>query len=242
MKTLIVNADDLGYDPAVTRGIVKAMREGIVTSATYMVNTPYSAQAAVDAQGLSLGLHLNLARHPPLWSGFPPKLLGEGALVESRIAELPADVVAHEVRAQLQALLQLTGRVATHIDVHKHLHLQPAVFEGLATVAKERGLPVRSINAKMRSALVQAGVKTNPHFIGDAGGAAHWTLEQLEKELRALPDGVTELMCHPGYRPERTKSGYSEQREVELATFLHPRAKELIKELGIRLADFTVLA
>lgn len=242
MKTLIINADDLGYDPAVTRGIVESMREGVVTSSTYMVNTPYSKEAAELARGLSLGLHLNLARHAPLSRGFPQSLLADGALVEARIAELPADVVADEVRAQLDALQSLTGRAATHIDVHKHLHLHPAVLEGLATVAKERALPVRSINAQMRAALVSADVRTNPHFIGDAGGAAYWTMAQLEQQLRALPDGVTELMCHPGYRPEKTKSGYAEQREVELATFLDPRARALIAELGITLADFTVLA
>jgi hypothetical protein len=241
MKTLIVNADDLGYDPAVTRGIVQSMREGIVTSATYMVNTPFSAEAAPEARGLSLGLHLNLARHPPLWGGFPPKLLGDGALVESRVSELPADVVAHEVRAQLDMLQRYSGRPATHIDVHKHLHQYPDVLAGLSTVAKERALPVRSIDAQMRAALTAAGVRTNPHFIGDAGGDAYWTLETLERELRALPDGLTELMCHPGYRPEKTKSGYAAQREVELATFIHPRARELIAELGIQLADFTAI-
>lgn len=242
MKTLIINADDLGYDPAVTRGIVKAMREGLVTSATFMVNTPFSADAARQAAGLALGLHLNLARHPPLWKGFPKEHLGEdGTFVESRVGELSADTVANEVRAQLDELQKLTGRGATHIDVHKHLHRQPRVLDGLIGAAKERNLPVRSVSAQMRAALQTRGVKTNPHFIGDAGSAAYWTLERLETELRALPDGVTELMCHPGYKPEKTRSGYAEQREVELETFLSARAKELISELSIRLANFSAL-
>src|SRR5688500_7142073 len=64
--TLIVNADDLGYDPAVTRGILRAMRQGVVTSTTLMVNTPWAEDAAREADELSVGLHLNLARHPPL--------------------------------------------------------------------------------------------------------------------------------------------------------------------------------
>lgn len=240
-KLLIVNADDFGYDPAVTRGIVSAMRDGIVSSTTMMVNTPFSEEAAKQAAGLAIGLHLNLARHRPLARGFPESLLAKGELVESRAAELPAEVVAEEARAQLATLERLVGRPATHVDVHKHLHLNPNVLDGLIVVAREQALPVRSINEQMRKRLQSAGVATNPVFIGDAGAEAYWTLAQLEMQLRALRDGVTELMCHPGYAPSHTRSGYSAQREVELATFTHPRARELIRELGITLSDFGVL-
>jgi predicted glycoside hydrolase/deacetylase ChbG (UPF0249 family) len=237
-RTLIVNADDFGYDPAVTAGIVQSMRDGIVSSTTMMVNTPFSDDAAAQAHGLSIGLHFNLARHAPLWRTFPPTLLVGGELSEPRAKELPAEVVANEARAQLDALERLVGRPATHVDVHKHLHLLPNVLAGLCVAAKERKLPVRSINPAMRAALSGNGVRTNPAFIGDAGATAYWTLAQLESELRALPNGVTELMCHPGRTPSHTKSGYSAQREVELATFVHPRARELLVELGIELADF----
>lgn len=242
-RALIINADDLGYDPAVTRGILRAMREGVVSSATFMVNTPYSEAAAREARGLSIGLHLNLARGTPVWSGFPRALLGEdGGFVESRAASLPADVVEAEAFAQLARLAGLLGRPATHVDVHKHLHQHPHVLEGLARAARASGLPVRSIDAGMRRTLESHGVATNAHFIGDAGAEAYWTLERLEQHLASLPaDGVVELMCHPGYRPEALKSGYSAQREVELETFLHPRARELLSRAGVTPADFRVL-
>src|SRR5512142_879799 len=96
-RALIINADDLGYDPAVTRGILRAMREGVVSSATFMVNTPFSEAAAREARGLAIGLHLNLARGTPVWSGFPRALRGEdGGVVEARAAALPADAVEAE--------------------------------------------------------------------------------------------------------------------------------------------------
>ncbi|MGH9864633.1 MAG: ChbG/HpnK family deacetylase, partial [Candidatus Acidiferrales bacterium] len=38
MKRLIVNADDFGYTRGVNAGIVRAFREGIVTSTTLMAN------------------------------------------------------------------------------------------------------------------------------------------------------------------------------------------------------------
>ena len=37
-KKLIVNADDFGRTPSVTEGILRAHKEGIVTSTTAMMN------------------------------------------------------------------------------------------------------------------------------------------------------------------------------------------------------------
>lgn len=241
-RALIINADDLGYDPAVTRGILRSMREGVVSSATFMVNTPYSEAAAREAQGLHIGLHLNVARGEPVWPGFPREFLDQGAFSEPRASTLPTDAVAHEVRAQLQRLASLLGRPATHVDVHKHLHLHPNVLAGLAQVAREQGLPVRSINEPMRRELQAQGVATNAHFIGDAGAEAYWTLERFEAAMAALPaSGVIELMCHPGYTPEAVKSGYSAQREVELSTFVHPKARAALARVGISPTGFGVL-
>jgi predicted glycoside hydrolase/deacetylase ChbG (UPF0249 family) len=241
-RALIINADDLGYDPAVTRGILRAMREGVVSSATFMVNTPFSEAAARDAQGLALGLHLNLARGTPVSSTFPPALLENGELVEARAASLPVDVVEAEARAQLARFQALLGRPATHVDVHKHLHLHPNVLAGLIRAARAAGVPVRSINEPMRRELEAHGVPTNAHFIGDAGKEAYWTLERFKSAVATLPaSGVIELMCHPGYRPEAVRSGYSAQREVELDTFLHPDARKALERAGVTPADFRVL-
>ncbi len=221
---LIINADDFGYEPQVTRGIARAMREGVVSSTTMMVNTPFSEDAAKDAHGLSVGLHLNLAR----WSA-----VSDGrALDEGTAGTLSASFVHDETLAQLDRLRALLGREATHVDVHKHLHTHPNVLEGVAQAAKARGLPVRSISPGMRAALRALGVRTNDAFLGDAGTQAYWTLAQLEQDLATLPQGpLVELMCHPGYTPVELKSGYAEQREVELATFTSKRAAELLRDV-----------
>jgi hypothetical protein len=223
------------------------MREGVVSSATFMVNTPHAQAAAVAAREgggapLAIGLHLNLARGRPLSPGFPAHLLAQGELSEAHATRLDAEVVEAEAHAQLTRLEQLLGAPATHIDVHKHLHRHPAVLQGLARAARAAGLPVRSIDAPMRAALQAAGVATNHHFLGDAGQDAYWTLQELQRQLAQLPpDGVVELMCHPGYAPETLKSGYAAQREVELHTFLDPRARALLAACGVPVADFRVL-
>ena len=240
-KSLIVNADDLGYDPAVTDGILRAMTEGIVTSATLMVNAPHSAEAAARARPFAVGLHLNLARWRPLSGAVPAELLKDGEFVEANAPRLPPDAVRAEALAQLAESERLLGKPPTHVDVHKHLHRHPNVLEGLAAAAKEKGLPVRSMTATIRDNLGSCGVRTTGYFIGDAGAEAFWTLERFRIELEALPDGLTELMCHPGLAPTQVASGYNRQREVELQTFLHPGARAIVERLGIYLVDFRVL-
>jgi predicted glycoside hydrolase/deacetylase ChbG (UPF0249 family) len=239
-KRLIINADDLGYDPEVTRGIVEAMQRGVVSSTTLMVNGPYSSDAAAHVKGTSLavGLHVNLARWRPLWPGFPATLLEHGELAEPLSPSLPAEVVEREVSAQLGALESLIGRRATHIDVHKHLQRHPAVLEGVSAAAKAHRLPMRAIDETMRARIREKGIATTDAFLGDAGQEAYWTASRLEQALGSLPQGLTELMCHPGYAPSKVKSGYAEQRETELRTFLDAGLPKRLAELGIQLATF----
>lgn len=227
-RALIINADDLGYEPDVTRGIVEAMREGVVSSTTFIVNGPHSAAAAALMNGLAVGLHLNLAR----WS----KLSAKGEWDEAQAAALDPAAAAKETHAQLERFEKLMKRKPTHVDVHKHLHRHAGVLEGVAKAAAAHRLPVRSIDKAMRAALRKHKAATNDHFIGEAGSgaAAYWTLDQLEKQLQVLPkSGVIELMCHPGYAPKLIESGYSSQREVELATFTNPSARAWLERLEI---------
>lgn len=227
MRRVILNADDFGYDPAVSRGIEQAMRDGLVSSTTMMVNTPHSEEAASRAKGLSIGLHLNLAR----WRSISRP---SHEFVEAQAHGLDEAFVEAEALAQLDRLNALVGRAATHIDVHKHLHTVPSVLGGLARAAKARGLPVRSIDSAMRQRLREFGVRTNDVFIGDAGKSAWWTKEQFAQVVQSLPaDGVVELMCHPGFAPTQVTSGYSAQREVELATFCAHESKALLEARGV---------
>jgi len=242
-RLLIINADDLGYDPSVTKGIFEAMDRGVVSSATLMVNSPSSQAAAQQARGRAVGLHLNLTRWAPAWSGFPSGLLVNGALDEALAGRLPAAVAESEALAQVARFEALVGAKPTHIDVHKHLHLYEGIFEGLCAAARQRALAVRSVSAAMRARIRERGLRTCDGFLGEAGGEAYWTLNRLREQLSALPkDGCTELMCHPGYTPSTVKSGYAVQREVELETFLHPGARALITHLGFTLAGFDALA
>lgn len=230
MLRLILNADDFGYDPAVSRGIAEAMRQGVVSSTTMIVNSPWSEDAAAQAEGLAVGLHLNLVRFESVSQ--PSVELTERDRHDLRF-------IVKETRAQLDRLKQLIGRPATHIDVHKHAHRDPSVLAALGIVAREYSLAVRSIDSQMRQDLRDAGVRTNDDFFGEAGDTAFWTSEQWPRTLDQLPrEGVIELMCHPGYRPSHVASGYGAQREVELATFLSPATREALVSRGLTLSSW----
>jgi predicted glycoside hydrolase/deacetylase ChbG (UPF0249 family) len=63
--------------------------------------------------------------------------------------------------------------------------------------------------------------------------------------LLSLPDGTTELMCHPGYADEElqntaTRLQSSRQTEMEILTDVEIR--NLVASQGIRLIDYGLVA
>jgi chitin disaccharide deacetylase len=62
--------------------------------------------------------------------------------------------------------------------------------------------------------------------------------------IRRLPEGVTELMCHPGYaraelRAARTRLKAS--RELELEALKAPETRQAIQDSGTRLVNYRSL-
>ncbi len=218
MRLLVVNADDLGYDPEIDRGILEAHARGLVTSATAMVETPFAA-AALRAAPPSLGIGLHVVLDPAL---------GRAAAEEA-------------LRGQLARFEALRGAPPTHLDSHKHAHARPAVLAAFAAVAGERGLPVRAIDGGMRAALRGAGVVTTDAFLGDAARRPAWTLEALLPALAAVRDGTTELMSHPGHPPSHARTSFGSEREVELRALCDPSARSLAEREGLVLASWAEL-
>ncbi|HEX7094516.1 MAG TPA: ChbG/HpnK family deacetylase, partial [Acidimicrobiales bacterium] len=71
-RLLIVNADDYGLTAAVSAGILRAHRNGIVTSTSVLALAPGFRQSAawlLDEPSLGVGAHLALVgEDPPLLS------------------------------------------------------------------------------------------------------------------------------------------------------------------------------
>ena len=110
-RRLIVNADDFGQSVGINDGVARAHQHGIVTSASLMVRWPAAKDAATYARehpDLSLGLHVDLGEWEFQGDGWTPLY----TVVDSD----DVAVVEQELRRQLEAFRDLTGRDPTHID------------------------------------------------------------------------------------------------------------------------------
>ena len=251
MKKLIVNADDFGRTPGVNAGTLEAHTRGIVTSATVMVLEKSAArgirEAAERAPRLSLGLHFVVTGggRPAAAAREVPTLAPAGCFRRTR-EQLPATLPAEEVRAELEAQIDafqvLARKPPTHLDSHHHAALHPAIAPVFEAVARERCLPARASSDEARRALRAAGVQTPDRFIDSFHGEGA-RLEGLEQILGGLPDGVSELMCHPALVDEELRGGssYVEQRDREREVLCDPKIRRLVRSLRIELIGFDAL-
>jgi predicted glycoside hydrolase/deacetylase ChbG (UPF0249 family) len=208
MRYLIVNADDLGASPGITRGILEAHARGIVTSASLMVDTPWSAEAAALARSLpdlSIGLHVELtAGHDP----------------------------GDELKRQSARFVALMGRTPTHLDSHHNIHRDPRLLPVFLEFSRRSHLPLRGeppIRTLSRFYGSWAG-ESHPEQIGVESLAGMLGDDVLE--------GITELSCHPGYMDAHRGSAYALEREVELRTLCDPRIRAGLRGHGITLVSF----
>jgi hopanoid biosynthesis associated protein HpnK len=168
MKELILNADDFGLTKGVNEGIIRAHREGILTSATLMATAPAFDDAVVCARAnpaLGVGCHLVLTggfavapreEIPSLVdeNGRLPKSLG---IFVTRVSSggIRAKDIERELRAQIEKIRR-AGIEPTHLDTHKHTHAHPRVMNVLGRVASELGIarirkPVENLRDSWKS-------------------------------------------------------------------------------------------
>jgi predicted glycoside hydrolase/deacetylase ChbG (UPF0249 family) len=279
-RQLIVNADDYGRSPGVSRGILDAHRRGIVTSTTVMINQPGVETQLVEALAcgsLGVGLHFVFSAWRPL---LPPETIpglvrSDGLFLDqhtlwAQAEQIPLEQLTAELRAQLERFLSLAGREPDHLDCHHFVHLYPPFFQVYADLAAQYSLPlrvpfppesdfaasigtlsflegfpsdlVRGMIATNSALLIARGLAHPDHFIGTFFGQESLTLDYLANLFEALPKGVSELMCHPGYDdPLLSSSTYRHEREIELALLTDPAVREHVEALGIELVTFRAL-
>lgn len=244
IRKLIVNADDFGYSPGVTSGILYAHHYGIVTSTTIMVNSPFAKEAsrlAKKSPHLGIGLHLTLDMGKPILTRQNSLTDANGFFKKGKHLRESAkkDDIQAELEAQLLLLLEW-GVSVTHIDSHHHMHHNiPEAFDAVTEISKKYKLPVRSIYKND----VHADIITNQHFSQDFYGEKNVEVDSLINILRNLKSGVTEIMTHPAFIDSRVYycSSYNLPRMLELQTLTNQTVKEWIKEEGIDLINYNYL-
>jgi predicted glycoside hydrolase/deacetylase ChbG (UPF0249 family) len=226
-RFLIVNADDFGQTPGINHGVIRAHRSGIVTSASLMVRGSGAKEAAAYARGqpeLSVGLHFDCGEWAYRDEGWTP--VYEVVATEDRSA------VFEEAGRQLTAFRDLMGCDPTHIDSHQHVHRYEPVRGVLGSMARSLGVPLR---------LFSPIVRYCGDFYGQSGRGFPLphaiTIEILVDIVTRLPQGLTELGCHPGEGAD-VDSMYGGEREREVAVLCDPRLREAVLREGILLCSF----
>jgi predicted glycoside hydrolase/deacetylase ChbG (UPF0249 family) len=268
LRRLVVNADDFGFTRDVNSGIVEAHRRGILTSTTLMANGVAfddAVRLSRENPELDVGCHLVLVGgHSLLDPDRPfPHTVSEliKAVLRGRLR--PYD----ELRAQVARILDAGIRPA-HLDTHKHTHLFPPVLDAVARVGEEFGirwvrrpfdLPItpggvpwtkrvvsRSlyvVRRRFHRVLEAHGCRTTDHFAGFQM-TGRFTASDVAGLIRALPEGVTEFMTHPGHHGpelEGARTRLKASRERELAALVAPEVRRALGEAGVELTRYSLL-
>lgn len=187
---LIINADDLGAEPETTDAILECFTARRITSASEMVYMKDSRRAARLADGLPLGLHLNLTQ-PFEDADTPGPIRDRQARLVRHFASprlrrftydpRVAGAIESAISDQLGAFEALCGRPPTHFDGHHDVQLS-------LNVLFARTLPWGS---RLRGPHTWQGRRLSPGGIPRA--FRHW----LISKLYVSTDYVFELKTDP---------------------------------------------
>jgi hopanoid biosynthesis associated protein HpnK len=151
-RRLVVNADDFGRSASINEAVIRAHREGILTTASLMVNEPGCAEAVGMAKAnpsLGVGLHLALVcgRSALAPSRIPGLVNGHGEFGVNPVTVGAKYYFNRNLRSQLRAEIheqfarfRATGLPLDHVNGHLHFHLHPVVFELLMEDATALGI------------------------------------------------------------------------------------------------------
>jgi len=188
------------------------------------------------------------------------------------LGRLAADEIEAEIAAQI-GKLQSSGITVTHLDSHKHTHMFPRVFRPLLRAAKACGIkairnPFERIRASELAArpgmwrrwgevgILQSlanqfrDAVQNAEMITPDGTFAIVATGSLDERLfrrmvETLPDGVWEMVCHPGYNDSDLQNVHTrlrKSREQELRILTSPVSRDLLAAKGVELMSYRDLA
>jgi chitin disaccharide deacetylase len=151
-RRLIVNADDFGLSHSVNEAVVLAHCDGILTTASLMVNEAGFDEAvglARENPKLGVGLHLTFSHGH---SALPPERIPGLVDGHGEFSKSPVGVgmkyffqrsLQKELRAEIHAQFEkfhTTGLPLDHVNGHLHFHLHPVIFKILMEDADPLGI------------------------------------------------------------------------------------------------------
>lgn len=250
IRRLIINADDCNLTAGVTQGILQAHDQGGVSSTTILINLPLESEtvrALKKRRRLGLGLHLNVTLEHPV----SPVSRVRSLMKDGRFRR-PADYaerapslqeLIREYEAQIVLFQKHFGTKPDHLDTHHHLHDREPFFKAVAAVAKRWKLPIRRSQMFQREEFQKQAkmLRTTDYLFGNLEAKFIWEEAPFLGIVETLPEGTSEIGCHPGYCDAelRAISSFREARERELKLFSNSRLRKVLSPLGIELVRFS---
>ena len=267
-RRLIVNADDFGLSSSVNEAVIRAHREGILTTASLMVNEPGFEEAvklAKENPRLGVGLHLTLlmghAAMPP--EKIPGLVNARGEFSDSPVGAGMGYFFKRGLRGQLRAEIHAqfgrfhaTGLPLDHVNGHLHLHLHPVIFKILMDDAE----PLRIRHLRLtRDCLARGRRMSRGHLFYKVSHAAIFeflssrarkrlaarqirhaqTTFGLLQDSRVDEEYVLKLLSE---LPDGDSELYSHPSlgkfKHEFNALVSPRVREQIEKLGIELIRY----
>ena len=267
-RRLIVNADDFGLSPSVNQAVIRAHREGILTTASLMVNEPGCAEAvqlAKENSRLGVGLHLTLLMgHASLSPDKIPGLVNaRGEFNNSPVGVGTAYFFKRGLREQLRAEIHAqfekfhaTGLTLDHVNGHLHLHLHPVVFNILMAdadilrithlrltrdcLARSRRMSRGHLFYKVSHAAIFDFLSRRARPVLAAKKIRHAQITfGLLQDSRVDEDYILKLLPElPAGDSELYAHPSLDKFQHEFAALISPRVRALVSRLGIRLIRY----
>ncbi|MGH9775993.1 MAG: carbohydrate deacetylase [Candidatus Acidiferrales bacterium] len=146
-------------------------------------------------------------------------------------------------------VMEALGQVASEFEiraVRNPFELRPVIPSGAgkngrAPLAQEAAaLAARAGERKFHRVVARRDLRAPDYFFG-LRMTGQMGVEAVRLVLASLPEGTSELMCHPGYNDDAlraTGTRLAAEREVELAALLDPSVRRAVQENGIALATY----
>ncbi|MEO8500081.1 MAG: ChbG/HpnK family deacetylase [Vicinamibacteria bacterium] len=271
-RRLIVSGDDLGLHEAINRGVLEAHEEGIVTSASIVAcgrAFDHACRLVEKRKKLGIGIHLTLVEERSLLGPDVLKTLApQGRLPRSYRQlflglvkrRINPDEIELELDAQIQRVLK-AGLAVTHFDSHQHAHFFPQIRKTLFRLAEHyeiRGLRAakRVVPSRTKFSLFLAPLAKGVRRAARARGIAtpdtlwlpspsgHLTARDLITRIPKLPEGVTELVVHPGVDQKALEKAYPSwgfKWQQELAAIKATDVRDMLTRHNVALARYSEL-
>ena len=145
--SIVLCADDFGFTPAVSQGILELVEAGRLSAVSCMAASSHFSDFAGKlkpyADRIDIGLHLVLTDLKPL--GPLPDLTVDGhlpsigELIKKALwGRLPKQDIAAELGRQIDAFVEAFGKVPDFIDGHHHAHQLPGIRDIVLNLINER--------------------------------------------------------------------------------------------------------